>query len=123
MSDPDDLPRADFDARLKALNERRAQETVRDETTGSKEGWGQGIKISSEFVAAVAVGTLIGYGLDLSLDTWPAFFVVFFLLGFAAAVLNVLRAIGYVAPSKLNVRDIDAARGDGRSDGGDDTRA
>jgi ATP synthase protein I len=44
----------------------------------------------------MAVGVGIGLGLDWWLDTKPWFLVVFFLLGSAAAMLNVYRAaMGY----------------------------
>jgi ATP synthase protein I len=48
--------------------------------------------MSSELVASIAVGGLIGYGLDRWLGTSPWLFLVFFLLGFAAGILSVLRA-------------------------------
>jgi len=55
-------------------------------------GMAYGLRMSSELVAAIVVGGLIGYGLDRWLGTTPWLFLVFFLLGFAAGILNVLRA-------------------------------
>ena len=45
-----------------------------------------------ELVGAIVVGGLIGYALDLWLGTKPWLFLVFFVLGFAAGILNILRA-------------------------------
>lgn len=65
----------------------------------SRKGMALGLKISSEFISAIAVGAILGYLLGL---VWPASkpwgLIVFFLLGFCAGVLNVLRAVGMVAP-------------------------
>jgi len=50
------------------------------------------LRIGSELVAALAVGVLIGYFLDVWLETTPWLMVVFFFLGSAAGILNVYRA-------------------------------
>lgn len=55
-------------------------------------GMAYGMRMASELVAAVIVGGLVGYGLDLLLGTKPWLFLVFFVLGFAAGILNVVRA-------------------------------
>ncbi len=51
-----------------------------------------GMKAASEFVAAVVVGAAIGWGLDWLLHTKPAFTIIFFMVGVAAGVWNVIRA-------------------------------
>jgi ATP synthase protein I len=53
---------------------------------------GLGMRVASEFAAAIVVGGLIGWLLDYELGTKPAFMIVFFLLGVAAGVWNVIRA-------------------------------
>lgn len=55
-------------------------------------GMAYGLRMSYELVAAILVGGLIGYGLDRWLGTTPWLFLVFFVLGFAAGILNLLRA-------------------------------
>lgn len=55
-------------------------------------GWNRGMRLGSEFIAAVLVGAGIGYLLDLWLKTGPWLLLVFLLVGFAAGVLNVTRA-------------------------------
>jgi ATP synthase protein I len=49
------------------------------------------IRILSEFVAAVIVGTLIGWGIDRAAGTSPAFLIIFLLMGAAAGFWNVYR--------------------------------
>lgn len=50
-----------------------------------------GLRAGSEFVSAVIVGSGIGWVLDRALRTNPAFLIVFFLIGVAAGVWNVIR--------------------------------
>ena len=64
-------------------------------------GMGYALRLSSEFIAAVAVGAALGWVIDRYAGTTPWGLIVFLLLGFAAAVLNVLRSAGAVAPSKM----------------------
>ena len=62
-----------------------------------KKGMALGFKISSEFISAVAVGAILGYGLDYYAGTSPWGMIILLLLGFCAGVLNVLRSVGKVA--------------------------
>jgi ATP synthase protein I len=64
---------------------------------GGATGYGQAMKLSSEFIAGVAVGAGLGWGIDRFAGTSPWGLVVFLLLGFVAGVLNVLRSVGKVA--------------------------
>jgi len=50
------------------------------------------MRLGSEFVAAVLVGAVLGWGLDKLAGTAPWGMVIFLLLGFAAGVRNVIRA-------------------------------
>ena len=52
---------------------------------------GQAFKLSTELVAAVLVGTIIGFILDNWFDTKPWFIITFFFLGVIAGILNVIR--------------------------------
>ena len=78
--------------------------------TRSVSGYAQAFKLSSEFIAAIAVGIGIGWVLDRWAGTSPWGLIVFLLLGFCAGILNVLRAAGLVA---------DFGRGGKRSGGQD----
>jgi ATP synthase protein I len=59
----------------------------------------RGFRLSSELIAGVVVGAVIGWGIDRLLSTSPWGLIVFFLLGFAAGVINVMRSAG-VAPDR-----------------------
>ncbi|MGB3416367.1 MAG: AtpZ/AtpI family protein [Mesorhizobium sp.] len=65
--------------------------------TGSLSGYGQAFKMSSEFIAGIAVGAGIGWAIDHYAGTSPWGLIVFLLLGFGSGVLNVLRSAGMVA--------------------------
>jgi ATP synthase protein I len=58
-----------------------------------------GFRLSSELIAGVLVGALMGWGFDRLLSTSPFGLIVFVLVGFSAGVLNVIRSAG-VAPDK-----------------------
>jgi ATP synthase protein I len=55
-------------------------------------GMAYGMRMAAELVAAVAVGSIIGWGLDWVLGSKPWLFLLFFMLGFAAGVLNLMRS-------------------------------
>lgn len=50
------------------------------------------IRAVSELISAVLVGGVIGWGLDWWLGTSPILLLIFFLLGFTAGVVNVVRS-------------------------------
>ena len=102
----DSRSRADeaLSARLRRLGEGLGQ--VRDQArngTGrpsgedraaTASGYARGFRLSSELVGGVLVGAGIGWLLDRLLGISPWGLIVFVLLGFAAGVLNVMRAAG-----------------------------
>ena len=53
---------------------------------------GQAFKLSTELVAAVLVGTIIGFILDNWFDTKPWLIIIFFFGGVVAGILNVIRS-------------------------------
>jgi len=65
----------------------------------------RGFRLSVELVAGVLVGAGLGWLLDRWIGTTPLGMIVFLLLGFAAGVLNVMRAAGVVQPNRLNTPD------------------
>jgi ATP synthase protein I len=107
MGEPDDdeTLRAKLDA-LKGALERRSAERRASEAGGPTDAQraatasaiSMGMRAGGEFVAAILGGALIGWGLDLWLGTRPAFLIVFFLLGAAAGVVNVIRATSPKGP-------------------------
>lgn len=50
--------------------------------------------VGFSFVLAVLIGALVGWWLDrqLGFEKYPVFFLIFFVLGLVAGVLNVFRA-------------------------------
>ena len=55
------------------------------------------LRSCGEFIAAVIVGAALGWVLDRWAGTSPWGLIVFLLLGFAAGVVNVMRATGQMA--------------------------
>ena len=54
--------------------------------------FGQAFKLSTELVAAVVVGTIIGFILDNWFDTKPWLIIIFFFVGVVAGIFNVIRS-------------------------------
>jgi ATP synthase protein I len=92
--------RARFERRISELGDRlgkvRSQRDAEMSAGADAEmrgrGMAYGMRMAAELVAAVIVGGVIGWGLDWVLGSRPWLFLLFFLLGFAAGVLNVIRA-------------------------------
>ena len=80
----------DFKTRLKiAKSKIKKQAQLDSEKRGSF--MGSAFKLGTELVSAVAVGTIIGFILDSWFDTKPWLILIFFFLGTAAGILNVIR--------------------------------
>ena len=80
--------------------------------TSGAAGYGQAMKLSSEFIAGIAVGAGLGWVIDRLAGTSPWGLIVFLLLGFGAGVLNVLRSAGMVAEAGLKVPEKGAKKPD-----------
>ncbi len=66
---------------------------VEEKKTGSNAAsLGKALKISTELVAAVFVGSTIGFLLDSWFDTKPLLTICFFIMGVASGILNVFRS-------------------------------
>ncbi|WP_094506414.1 AtpZ/AtpI family protein [Brucella thiophenivorans] len=88
------LNRLEAELAKKGVFKQPASEDGRSDTTGSV---AQAMKLSSEFIAGIVVGAVIGWALDRYAGTSPWGLIIFLLLGFGAGTLNVLRSAGYVA--------------------------
>ena len=80
----------EFKTRLKIAKSKIKKQVQSDiEKKGSF--MGSAFKLGTELVAAVAVGTIIGFILDSWFDTKPWLIIIFFFLGAIAGMLNVIR--------------------------------
>ena len=86
MSDLEDLK-----TRLKIAKSRLQKDKTQN---ADKKGFflGNAFKLGTELVAAVIVGTIIGFILDNWFGTKPILIIVFFLFGAAAGITNVIKA-------------------------------
>ena len=81
----------DFKTRLKIAKSKIKKQVQSDnEKRGSF--MGSAFKLGTELVAAVAVGTIIGFILDSWFDTKPFITICFFFIGLAAGIKNVINS-------------------------------
>ena len=80
----------DFKTRLKIAKSKIKKQALSE---SEKRGFfmGNAFKLGTELVAAVGVGTIIGFILDGWFGTKPWLIIIFFFLGAAAGMLNVIR--------------------------------
>jgi len=102
----------ELERRRRELEAGLAARRVDDETRGGgrkpdSSGFGQALKLSSEFIAGVVVGGGLGWLIDRWLGISPWGLIVFLLLGFGAGVLNVLRSAGMVADAGIRTKSKD----------------
>lgn len=92
-------PDGSFEDRLAKV---RARREAREQNARRKANaaLGIGFRLSLELVVAVIVGSLFGFGLDRWLGTTPWLMVVFFMVGAAAGVKNMLRAVKEMSVSE-----------------------
>ena len=89
----------DFKTRLKIAKSKIKKQIENDsEKRGSF--MGSAFKLGTELIAAVVVGTIIGFILDNWFDTKPWLIIVFFFLGTAAGILNVIRTANRMQKEK-----------------------
>ena len=83
-------PQDDFKTRLEIAKSKIKKQVLSDvEKRGSF--MGTAFKLGTELVASVGVGTIIGFILDNWFGTKPWLIIIFFFLGAAAGLLNVIR--------------------------------
>ena len=80
----------DFKTRLKIAKKEFLEKNPNEK---EKRGlfMGSAFRLGTELVAAVVVGTIIGFILDNWFGTKPWFIIIFFFLGVTAGILNVIR--------------------------------
>ncbi len=87
---------ADLGRKLEEARHSPVQSSARQQGenagTGRGAAMGRALRVSAELLGGIIVGSGIGWGLDKWLELRkPWFFVLFFLLGAAAGILNVIR--------------------------------
>ncbi len=105
--DDEEALRAKLDALRGALDKRSAEKRAEEaaaptesERAATASAISMGMRAASEFAAAIIVGVAIGWKLDGWLGTKPALLIVFFLLGSAAGVWNVIRVTSPKSPPR-----------------------
>jgi ATP synthase protein I len=85
----------DLASRIASAKRDRDIEDNRASAEASPEmsGMARGMRIGTEFIAAILVGAVIGYLIDLGLGTSPWGLLIMLLVGFAAGILNVTRVV------------------------------
>ena len=74
------------------IAKKNIKNTERNKEGSNAASLGKALKISTELVAAVVVGSIIGFLLDGWFDTKPLLTICFFIIGVAAGMLNVFRS-------------------------------
>jgi ATP synthase protein I len=104
---------ADLEARIARAQARSpAQAEAEQRRQSDMSGLSRGFRLASEFAAAIIVGAGLGYLIDMVLPTRPWAMVVLLLLGFAAGVLNVVRATKEMNAATAAPADTPALRDD-----------
>ena len=81
----------EFKTRLKLAKDRIKKSEIKNDEKSSS-NIGHAFKISTELLAAVIVGTIIGFILDNWFGTKPWLILIFFFVGVIAGILNVIRS-------------------------------
>ena len=104
-----------FDERLRAAQDRRRHgERGSPRSSGySGSALGFAFRIGIELVSALVVGVGIGWLLDYWLGTQPWLLLLFFVLGAAAGIMNVYRAV-----ERMGKAGDGDAKDDGKGPGG-----
>ena len=80
-----------FKTRLEIAKKKLSKRNL-DKNKQSKSSIGQAFKMSTELVSAVVVGTIIGFILDKTFGTKPWLILIFFFVGVAAGIINVVKS-------------------------------
>jgi len=77
--------------RLKIAKKNLETKEVKNEGSNAA-SFGKALKISTELVAAVLVGSIMGFLFDSWFGTKPLLIICFFFIGVAAGIINVFRS-------------------------------
>ena len=85
------MPKDSFKTRLE-IAKNKANKDNSAENDKPVSNLGIAFKLSTELVATVAVGTIIGFILDNWFGTKPWLILIFFLIGVIAGIMNVIKS-------------------------------
>ena len=85
------MPNDSFKTRLE-IAKKKINKNKNNQKSEKTSNFGEAFKLSTELVAAVAVGTIIGFILDNWFGTKPLLIITFFVFGAIAGITNVVRA-------------------------------
>ena len=85
------MPKDHFKTRLEIAKNKIIKKSNISKPSSSS-NLGIAFKMSTEMVAAVVVGTIIGFILDNWFGTKPWLILIFFFVGVAAGILNVVKS-------------------------------
>ena len=80
-----------FKTRLEIAKNRISKKNLYNDKDRSS-SIGSAFKMSTELISAVAVGTIIGFILDNTFGTKPWLILIFFFVGVAAGIINVIKS-------------------------------
>ena len=85
------MPKDQFKTRLEIAKKKLSDKNLFDKKNKIS-SIGSAFKLSTELVAAVAVGTIIGFIFDKTFGTKPWFILIFFFVGVVAGISNVIKS-------------------------------
>ena len=85
------MPKDSFKTRLEIAKNKTYKENS-NENDKPTSNLGTAFKLSTELVAAVVVGTIIGFILDNWFGTKPWLILIFFFVGVIAGIMNVIKS-------------------------------
>ena len=85
------MPKDSFKTRLEIAKNRLLKKKLYQDNQPSS-SIGTAFKMSTELVAHVAVGTIIGFILDKTFGTKPWLIIIFFFVGVVAGITNVIKS-------------------------------
>lgn len=121
VTNPDDKPAgngtsprqsetSELAARIRKAQEARAAANGSQQASrqGDMSTLARGLRIGAEFVAAILVGSGIGYLIDFFAGTSPWALLIMFMVGFAAGIVNVTRVVAELNADKTASDDADS---------------
>ena len=85
------MPKDQFKTRLEIAKKKISKKNLYNKNDNPS-SIGIAFKLSTELVAAVAVGAIIGFIFDKTFGTTPWFILIFFFVGVVAGITNVIRS-------------------------------